>query len=103
VTAVLLEPATVKATEVNGVLIEQRKVGGFTIQVHTMRLDRVKTGTVVLYDGAEYKIWRRYRVVKPGGVVVTASPRIPGGWAVDAVALYYASDDAPAEAVVGPR
>lgn len=73
-------------------------------QTRAVPLAKLPKLAVVLHDGAEYKVWKHVRVIKPGGTMLLASPRTPeGSWAVQAVGLYYANDKAEAELVVHPR
>lgn len=72
-------------------------------QTRTVPLRKLPKLAVVWYDGREYKVWKHQRVIKPGGTMLSASPRVPGGWAVEAVALYYANDNATVELVVDPQ
>jgi len=73
------------------------------LKTRTVPLRKLPKLAVVLYDGIEYKVWKHQRVIKPGGVMLSASSRVPGGWHVEAVALYYANDSAVVEMVLDPR
>ena len=67
----------------------------------TVPLHEVRAGSLVEHDGQVYKVFRRVRLVRPGGWVLLGVRRNEdGGFDGESVGLLYANENASVQQVV---
>ncbi len=70
-------------------------------ELQTVALHEVRPGSLVEHDGRVYKVFRRMRLVKPGGwILVGVARNFDGSHNGESVGLLYHHQNAPVQLVV---